>query len=176
MRAARPGPCSTRWAIQLLLAVALPSVATAQLPTVTVTATDPMASEMGPEVGTFTFTRTGSTTAALTVSYAIGGTASNGADYTIIAASIQIPPGLTTATRTITPLDDPLVEGPETVVLTISPNASYEVGSPSTDTVTIADQPAPVVSIAATDATASEAGPDPGTFTFTRLGDTTFAL
>src|SRR5438552_1055323 len=130
MPGARPRKPSVRWVMQLLLAVALPPVAAAQLPIVTVMATDPTASEVGADPGTFTFSRTGSTTAALTIAYTIDGTARNGDDYTIIAASIQIPAGLTTATRTITPLKDPLVEGPETVVVTISPNASYEVGAP----------------------------------------------
>jgi hypothetical protein len=40
---------------------------------------------------------------------------------------------------TITPIDDALVEGSETVVLTISPSTRYVVGVPGTATVTIAD-------------------------------------
>jgi hypothetical protein len=70
---------------------------------------------------------------------------------------------------TITPLPDNLAEGPETVVVTINPNLDYVVGSPDTATVTIVDDPV-TVTLTATDASASEAGSDPGVFTFTRNG------
>jgi hypothetical protein len=40
---------------------------------------------------------------------------------------------------TITPIDDPTVEGPETVILTITASTSNVVGTPATATVTIAD-------------------------------------
>jgi hypothetical protein len=40
---------------------------------------------------------------------------------------------------TISPLQDPTVEGSETVVLTIGPGSNYVIGSPSSATVTIAD-------------------------------------
>ncbi|MGH7893369.1 MAG: hypothetical protein ACREQL_01810, partial [Candidatus Binatia bacterium] len=69
-------------------AVALPNVARAQTPVVTIQATDASASEVGPATGTFTLTRTGSTASALGVSYTIGGTAVNGGDYTAISAGV----------------------------------------------------------------------------------------
>jgi hypothetical protein len=146
------------------------------LPTVTVTATDATASETAGDTGTFTITRTGSTTAALTVSYAMSGTATNGTDYNSLSGSVTIAAGSATATVTVTPIDDVLAEGNETAILTISANAAYTVGSPSSATVTITDNDVPTVTVAATDAAASETGPDTGTYTITRTGSTTAAL
>ena len=62
------------------------------LPTVTVAATTPNASEVGPVSGVFTFSRTGPTALPLNVGYAIGGTAGSGTDYQAIGARL-IPPG-----------------------------------------------------------------------------------
>ena len=110
------------------------------LPTVTVVATDANAAEAAtPNTGTFTVSRTGSTAAALTVNYTVGGTASNGTDYTTIPTSVVIPAGSASATITVTPIDDTVSESNETVVVTLSSSASYNVGSPSAATVTIAD-------------------------------------
>ena len=109
------------------------------LPTVTVVATDANAAEAAtPDTGTFTVSRTGSTAAALTVNYTVGGTATNGTDYTTIPTSVVIPAGSASATITVTPIDDAVSEGDETVVVTLSSSASYNVGSPSAATVTIA--------------------------------------
>src|SRR5439155_548243 len=61
--------------------------------------------------------------------------------------SVTIPAGSSSATVTIRPIDDSIVEGPETVVLTIDSDTHYIVGSPGSATVTIADndQPPPLV-------------------------------
>jgi hypothetical protein len=116
------------------------TIADAPAPVVTIAATTPNASEVGPVNGAFTFSRTGSTAFALNVSYAIGGTASHGNDYAAIPFSVQIPAGQGSTTLTITPLPDGIVEGDETVILTISPSATeYVVGAPSSATVTISD-------------------------------------
>ena len=148
------------------------------LPTVTVSATDPNASEAGPDAGIFTVTRSGSTSGALTVNYTVSGTASAGGDYTALAGSVNLASGAASATITVTPIDDATVEGNETVTVTLSSNAAYTVGSPGSATVTIADNDGstPTVTISATDPTASEAGPDAGIFTVTRSGSTSGAL
>ena len=109
------------------------------LPTVTIAANLPNASETGPTNGQFTVTRTGATTSALTVNYAITGTATNGADYSALLTSVTIPASSATATITVTPVNDTLVESNETVILTLSANAAYTIGSPNNATVTIAD-------------------------------------
>ena len=72
---------------------------------------------------------------------------------------------------------DALIEPAETVVLTLTASpTTYLIGAQNSATVTIADGVSNVVTIAATDANASETGPDPGVFTFTRTGPTTFDL
>ncbi len=114
-------------------------VSLAGLPTVTLMATDASGAEAGSETGTFTVTRTGSTVAALVVSFTIGGSASNGIDYGTITSPVTIGSGSATATITITPVDDATVEGNETVLVTLSEGASYVVGAQKSATVTIAD-------------------------------------
>jgi hypothetical protein len=141
------------------------------LPVVTLNASDPTASETGPATGTFTVTRTGATTDALTVLYTVGGTATNGDDYTTLTGSVQIAIGQTSATITVTPITDSDTDGDQTVILTLAPSADYAIGTPGSGTVTIADS-LPLVSILATDATATEASTTTGAFTITRTGST----
>ncbi|HBL77296.1 MAG: hypothetical protein A2W90_22000 [Bacteroidetes bacterium GWF2_42_66] len=114
----------------------------ASLPTVTIAATDAAAGEAAtPNTGTFTVSRTGSTTAALTVNFsAPTGTATLTTDYTLSpSGSVSIPIGSSTATVTVTPVDDAAVESSETVILTLDTGTGYTIGSPSAATVTIAD-------------------------------------
>ena len=140
--------------------------------TVTLQATDSTASEAGPQTGQFTVTRTGSTTSSLAVSFTVTGTATTGLDYNGLGGSVTIPAGSASATVTVTPIDDLLIEGSETVIATLAPDAAYTIGTQKTGTVTIADDDTvkPTVTVVATDASAAEAGLDPGTFTFTRNG------
>jgi hypothetical protein len=144
--------------------------------TVSVTASDASASETGPDAGAFTFTRTGSTAAALVVQYRLGGTATNGSDYASLGGAVTIPAGQVSATVAVATVNDPAAEGTETVDVTVQASGAYTVGSPSSASVTIADNDRPMVTIVATDVSASEAGPDTGTFTITRTGPTTASL
>ncbi len=66
------------------------TVANAELPVVTVAATDAAASEAGPDPGSVTFTRTGMTTDPLLVHFGVGGSASAGTDYTALAGTVTI--------------------------------------------------------------------------------------
>lgn len=109
-----------------------------QTPVVTIQAGDATANEDG-NGGSFIITRTGGTTGALPVNLSAGGTATAGADYTTLPASVNIPAGSASATVDVTPLDDSLVEGSESVVLSIGPGGGYVVGSPQSATVTIGD-------------------------------------
>jgi subtilisin family serine protease len=150
------------------------------LPTVTVTADDADAAEPD-NAGSFTVHRTGSTASALTVTYTLSGTAQNGTDYQTMSTSVTIAAGASSASVAVNPIDDSVVEGDETVVLTIVSNSAYTAGSPGDATVTIADNDQspplrPVVAVLATDALASEAGPDNGAFRITRTGSTAAAL
>ena len=106
----------------------------------------------------------------------MGGTATNGSDYAALSGSLTIPAGQASATVTVRPVDDPDAEAAETVDVTVQPDGAYSVGNPASATVTIADNDRPMVTIVATDASASETGPDTGTFTITRTGPTTAAL
>jgi acetyl esterase/lipase len=150
----------------------------AGLPAVTLTASTPGASESG-TAGAFTVTRTGSTSAALTVSYAVSGTAANGADYAALSGSVTIPAGQGSAAVTVAPLADATPEPAETVILTLVPTDRYAVGSPATASVALSDVrdgSKPIVSASATDPTASEQGGDSGAFTLSRTGSTAAAL
>src|SRR2546421_1402828 len=111
--------------------------------TVSVTATDANASESG-DTGTFTIWRSGSRSSQpLTVYYTTSGSAQNGSDYQSLPGSVTISADSDNATVTVTPIDDSLAEGDETVVLTIITNANYNVGSPNSAAITIADNDQP---------------------------------
>jgi hypothetical protein len=108
-------------------------------PEVTIVATTPGAAEPSTN-GAFTVTRTGDTTAPLTVNYSVSGTATPGARYQALSGSVTIPAGQASALIPVTVIDDFIVEGTQTVVVTLTPAApTYTVMSPSTDTVSITD-------------------------------------
>ena len=85
----------------------------------------------------FLISRTGDTSAALTVRYSVGGTAGPGTDYVSIPSLATITAGAASTTVTVTPIDDLAVESNETVVLTLVADAAYSVGSPGEAVVTI---------------------------------------
>jgi len=104
-----------------------------------VAATDPNAAESGADPGVFTITRTGNTTAALTVSLAFSGTATNGADYSALPSSTVIPAGQASVAITVTPIDRSIAGGSRAVILTLLAGSGYSVDTASSATVTIAD-------------------------------------
>jgi FG-GAP-like repeat/Calx-beta domain len=150
------------------------TTATFSITTVSIAATDNTATEAPGDTGTFRITRTGDTTAALNVGLGIGGTATNGTDYTGVPSSVTIAAGATTADITVTPVPDSLSESNETVnVVLAGGGSSYDLASPSSATVTISNStfvPLPTVSISALDPNASESGSNPGVFRITRTG------
>src|SRR6185369_10460927 len=104
--------------------------------------------ETGSNPGVFTISRNGGTVGSLTVNYSLGGSAANGSDYAALSGSVIIPNGAASATVTISPVDDSLVEATETVTLTLSSTATYLVNSSSnTATVSILDNDVPALSI-----------------------------
>ncbi len=128
---------------------------TPPVPTVTIVATDPIASVSG-DPGTFTVYRTGpssSVSNSLTVFYSIGGTASNGVDYVTLPNNVIIPAGASSAQITVTPINDSALDGNETVILQLtqppydSSIITYLVGSPSNAVVTILGNLPPTVGI-----------------------------
>jgi hypothetical protein len=109
-------------------------------PLVSVEAFDSTASETPIDTGTFRFTRTGSTAAALTVAYTVEATstAAAGTDYTPLTLSVTFAAGSATADVTVTPLvDADAVESPETVIVKVTDGATYDLGATPSATVTI---------------------------------------
>lgn len=146
------------------------------LPSVAVTSPDPYAMEPG-DNGSFVFTRTGATAAALNLAVTWTGTATNGSDYATLPTTVTIPVGQSSTTVSVTAIDDSAIETPEDVIATISTNAAYvrDAGA-TTATVTISDDDTAVVTVSVPDATAAEAGPDSGMFLITRTGSTAAPL
>lgn len=121
---------------------------TSTLPVVSISAADAVAAEtlanQASNPGTFVISRTGATTSAMSVRYAMAGTATNGIDYTSLPATVTIPAGAASVTLTLSPKDDALIEGSETAVLTLSSDAGYNVnGGAGAATINIADNDRP---------------------------------
>jgi GH35 family endo-1,4-beta-xylanase len=70
----------------------------------------------------------------LAVQYALGGTAVNGDDYVALSGTVTIPAGQRTATFGIEPLDDAVLEGPESVTVTLADDPAYLLATPSSRT------------------------------------------
>jgi hypothetical protein len=128
------------------------------------------AAEPGTDPGEYTFTRFGTTNTPLQVFFTVSGTAINGGDYVLLTNSFIIPAGSWTATLPVLPLDDPVVEGPETVTLTLQGNPAYTLTAPTVATVTINDDE-PMVSIVTGTPTVVEGSPEPGVITVIRGGN-----
>jgi hypothetical protein len=142
---------------------------------VRVDASDFESAEPGTDLGAFTFTRFGSTNTSLQVFFTISGTAGNGADYASIGSSFTIPAGSLSATLPITPLNDALVEGAETVTLTLQSNPAYTLTTPTAATVTILDDE-PMFRIIARGTNVIEGSPEPAVFTVLRSGDPSYEV
>ncbi len=109
-------------------------------PTVILTGTTTVAENSG-TAKTLTATLSVPTTTATTVTLTYTGTATGGGtDYTASSTTITIPAGSTTGTVTITPVDDAVYEGNETVIADITSvtggNGATESGT-QTATITI---------------------------------------
>ena len=113
----------------------------ATLPTLTIASTDASAAEAGLNPGVFRIARTGAITSALAVGYTVasGSGQASGFDYTpVLNGSATIAAGQSFVDITITPVDDLLVEGPETIALTLTSSSTYSLAN-ATATVTIND-------------------------------------
>jgi autotransporter-associated beta strand protein len=149
------------------------------LPLVSVTATDPYATEAPlVDTSTFKFSRIGANNVALNLAVTWSGSASNGLDYSTLPSMITIPAGQNSVNVTVTPIDDTLIEKSEEVIATISVNKSIYIcdSAESAATVSIADDDIPYVTISVPDVIAAESGLNSGVFLVTRTGSTTDAL
>ena len=111
---------------------------------------------------------------AKTVNYRVGGTASNGVDYTpSLSGSATIPAGQGSVTVTITPQADSLLEGTETIVLTLT-NGAYTINSTNPSAAIGLLDDYPTISIVSNNAYMLE-GLGSGSFTISRNGYTNLA-
>ena len=143
-----------------------------------VEAVDAHASEPGTDTGMFRLTRSGDASAlagSLTVSFTLGGSATNGVDYQNTLLTATFAAGVATVDVMIVPLSDSLLEGEESVVLTLGTDGSYDIGLPSSASIGLTD-PVPLVSVSAPDALASEAGTNRAFFRLFRTGSTVSSL
>lgn len=149
-------------------------------PVVTIAASDPAASEVGPDGGSFTVSASPAPDADLLVRYAVSGTATNGEDVSALSGEIIVPAGISSVDLAVEVLADARMETAESVILTLSPSRDYEVGPASTASVRILElddlSTLPIVSLSLTDPSASEPGNGTGAFTITRTGSTASSL
>ena len=89
----------------------------------------------GPKDALFTVRRFGDETNAITVTYGIGGTASNGVDYVELPGYVTFPADRAYSLIPIVPIDNGPPYSPKTVILTLTPDTNsppeYVIGFPS---------------------------------------------
>ncbi|MDD1449395.1 M10 family metallopeptidase C-terminal domain-containing protein [Dolichospermum sp. ST_sed8] len=148
------------------------------LPTITLAVSPSSVTQDGTTNLVYTFTRTGITTNALTVNYGITGTADStdyigatpGTDKTITFAANSA-----TATLTIDPTADTILESDETVALTLATGTGYLIGTTTDVTGTITNDDT-TITLAVSPTSVLEDGTTNLVYTFTRTGITTSAL
>jgi len=128
-----------------VLADAVRFVSTASVANVSLWDTDPRVVEPeygGTDTGRITLGRAGDTISPLTVTLSISGTATPGADYQALPATVTFPAGQSSVVLYVTPLSDVLnSEGDETVVVSVAPGAGYAVTALNGAIMTIANRP-----------------------------------
>ena len=108
------------------------------LPTVTLSTPDATASESPTtDTGRFSVKRTGCTNNTLVVTYLVGGTATPATDYRKLSGIVTMQVNKATATITVNPIDDTVVEPVETVTLQLLPGGNYILGTNVIGTVNI---------------------------------------
>src|SRR5207248_1077189 len=116
-----------------------------------------------------------------TVSFGVSGTAGFSTDYTqsgaasfaATAGTVMFGAGSATATITLDPTVDTIVEPDETAILTVSSGTGYTVDSPSAATGTITNDDTSAVSVAVSPASVAEDGAPNLVYTFTRTNTST---
>ncbi len=136
---------------------------------VSIAATDAIASEPGTDTATFTLTRAGDAADPLVVTFQLTGTAQYDVDYVATGLTATFAAGETQTVVTITPKDDAISEPVETVTATVIPGTAYAVASPASATISIYDNEATTVTVSAPDPVANESG-DSGRFLISRNG------
>ncbi|CCI06211.1 Hemolysin-type calcium-binding region protein (fragment) [Microcystis aeruginosa PCC 7941] len=152
-------------------------VSSPTLPSITLAVSPASVTEDGTTNLVYTFTRSGVTTNPLTVNYTIGGTATLNTDYTRTGTTntVTFAAGSSTATVTVDPTADTIVESNETVILTLAAGTGYTIGTPNAATGTINNDDTSVT-LAVSPASVTEDGTTNLVYTFTRSGVTTNPL
>jgi hypothetical protein len=93
--------------------------------------------------GQFRFTLSNSLVDTLSVQVSLGGTATAGTDYTSLATTYTLPANTLTTNVTVTPFDDVLIEGNESIQMTIQSNVypGYSIGSGAISMTLAEDEP-----------------------------------
>ncbi|MBE9219442.1 peptidylprolyl isomerase [Dolichospermum flos-aquae] len=144
------------------------------LPTITLALSPTRVSEDGTNNLIYTFSRNGDLSAALTANYKVAGTATFNTDYTRISTgnftatsgTITFAANASTATLTIDPTADTIVENDETVALTLAAGTGYTIGTTTAVTGTIVNDDVPVINLSANQ-TIVEGNSNPQNVTYT---------
>ena len=105
---------------------------------VAIFATDADAGETGPDAGVFSVSRTGATSAPLSVNLLVTGNATNGVDFPYLLPSVTIPAGANSASIAVTPYVDGTAEPTEYLTLVLQPG-DYQISTSATAQISIAD-------------------------------------
>lgn len=119
-----------------------------QLPVVSVSALDPIASETDlSNTGIFRLSRTGNILTGIIVSVTYSGTATNGSDYITLPSTIAIPEDQIHVNIPVSAIVDLNTESVETVTMTISPHSSYLIANNSATISLLGETPATEIDV-----------------------------
>ncbi len=142
------------------------TIADNDLATVTVSVLDDTLNEASRGTGTVLLTRTGNLTQPLKVYYGLSGRAIHGTDYIALPGEATFAAGMESVPVVVTPYDDDLGEGDESITFNLTAfNSTYALSSNYTAALTIKDNAdPPLVTVTANSAAEPSTN---GTFTFT---------
>ncbi len=151
------------------------------MPRVSMAVSPASVAENGTANATFRFTRTAPVTDALVVNFTVGGDATFGADYStseaglFAAGHVVFEAGQATATITMDPKGDQVLEPNESVIVTLAEGTGYLLGTSISAKATIANDDSEIsVAVSATGDPLSTAVAEDGKanliYTFTRTG------
>jgi hypothetical protein len=121
-------------------------------PLVTLTSSDTnMFERITADQATFTVTRLGSVTAPLNVVVTYGGTATPGVDYDTPPTVVTIPAGRISASASLSPINNAVLDGNRTVVVSVAEDAAYTFGTNTSAILTVRDDEIPAFPVLLSD-------------------------
>ncbi|EGD09904.1 putative Ig domain-containing protein,Calx-beta domain-containing protein [Xanthomonas vesicatoria ATCC 35937] len=124
----------------------------------------------------YTVTLSQTNTSATTVNLARSGTATSVIDYSGAVSSVVVPPNASSASFSVTPIADGVVEPDETVTFSVANGTGYSPGSPASATATIVNDDVTTASIAVSPASVAEDGGTNLTYTVTLTNPSSTAV